>query len=262
MEAARKSAVVTGASSGIGAVYADRLASRGYDLVLVARRRERLESLARELCQKYGIKVDTVAADLANDEDLIKVEAIISNAAGVSLLVNCAGLGALGSAASVDMAMMDSMLKVNVLALTRLTLSATRRFVEENEGAIINIGSIIAMMIAPAAAGYCGSKAYVFNFTRSLQAELAGSNVTVQLVMPGPVHSEFFGDKSPSLPERLFMTAETLVDTAIKAFDQGELLCFPTLHDMNAWQNFDLDRAVLAKALVQNGLPAERYRLP
>lgn len=260
MKSIQKSAVVTGASSGIGAVYADRLASRGYDLVLVARRRERLEALTQELRQKYGIKVDIVVADLADDDDLFKVESVVLDAPGVSLLVNCAGLGALGPVVGVDTEIMDSMLKVNVLALTRLSLAATRRFLSAKQGTIINIGSIIAMMTPPAAAGYTGSKGYVFNFTRSLQAELAGSNITVQLVMPGPVHSEFFGDTPPPLPEGLFMTAETLVDTAIKALDQGELVCFPTLHDIDAWRQFEFNRAALAKALVQNGLPADRYR--
>ncbi|MEH2083016.1 MAG: SDR family NAD(P)-dependent oxidoreductase [Nostoc sp.] len=260
MKASKGSAIVTGASSGIGAVYAERLAGRGHDLVLVARRRDRLESLAENLRTQYGCKAEVVSADLANEADLAKVGAIVENTADLELIANCAGLGALGLVAKIDPATLDSMVKVNVLALTHLSVAAARRFAAAKHGTIINIGSIIALMPIPGAGGYSGSKAYVLNFTHSLQAELADSNVMVQVVLPGAVRSEFFGNKPAPFSDQLFMTPETLVDTALTALDQGETVCFPTLHDTAAWQQFEGACSGLAKAVTQSGLPAERYK--
>jgi short-subunit dehydrogenase len=252
-------AVVTGASSGIGAVYADRLAARGYDLILVARRRERLATLAARIRSEHGRTSEIVGADLANQDDLARVETLIGSTSDLGVVVNAAGLGALGLAASVDPAAVENMVKVNVLALTRLSLAAARRFGAIGRGTIINIGSIVALMPVAGAGGYSGSKAYVLNFTRSLQAELSPGNVTAQVVMPGPVRSEFFGDSPAPFPDALFMTAETLVDTALRALDQGETVCFPTLHELDAWQRFDGARGGLIKAVTQDSLPAARY---
>ena len=260
MKTSRGSAIVTGASSGIGAVYAERLAARGHDLVLVARRRDRLENLAENLRTRYGGKAAVFTADLADEADLAKVGAVVESSADLELIVNCAGLGALGPVTKIDPAALDGMLKVNVLALTHLSLVAARRFAAAKHGTIINIGSILALMPVPGAGGYSGSKTYVLNFTRSLQAELADRNVTVQVVMPGPVRSEFFGDKPAPFPDGLFMTPETLVDTALAALDQGETVCFPNLHDLAAWQQFESTRGGLVKAVTQNGFPAERYQ--
>lgn len=261
MTKAKRTAVVTGASSGIGAAYADRLAARGYDLVLVARRGDRLERLAETLSHAYGNAVETAIADLANEHDLDAIDAIVADAPNIDLLVNCAGMGALGPGVVVDPSKVDVMLKVNVLALTRLSLTAARRFANVRCGTIINIGSIVAVMPVPGAGSYSGSKAYVLNFSRSLQAEVASSNVKVQVVMPGPVRSEFFGDTPAPFPDQLFMTAETLVDTALKALDQEEMVCFPTLHDIAAWEHLEGARSNLVKAVTQTGMPAERYQL-
>ena len=193
-------ALVTGASSGIGAVYADRFAGRGHDLVLVARRRDRLESLASEIRGRHGRKVEVFTADLTDETDLGWIEALVRDTPDLAILANIAGLGALGPAAMIDPVTVDGMLKVNVLALTRLSLAAVRRFAAIKRGTIINMGSVIAMMPVPGASGYSGSKSYVLNFSRALQAELAESGVTVQAVMPGPVRSEFFGDKPAPFP--------------------------------------------------------------
>jgi short-subunit dehydrogenase len=191
---------------------------------------------------------------------LSRVETLIANTGDIDVLVNCAGLGALGPGATVDLKTVDTLVKVNVLALTQLSLVAARTFAQRKHGTIINIGSIIALMPVPGGASYSASKAYVLNFSRALQAELAQSNVTVQVVMPGMVRSEFFGDKPAPFPEQLFMSAEMLVDSALNALDQGELICFPTLHEPAAWNDFDKARGVLVKALTQNGLPAARYQ--
>ena len=114
-------------------------------------------------------------------------------------------------------------------------------------------------MPVPGAGGYSGSKAYVLNFSRALQAELADSGATVQVILPGPVRSEFFGDRPPPFPDQLFMTSETLVDTALAALDRGETLTFPSLQDLASWEQFEAARGVLARAVTQSGLPATRY---
>lgn len=256
---ARGVVLVTGASSGIGAVYADRLAARGHDLILVARRHERLATLADRLRSAYACDAQTVAADLSSDDGVAQVEALIGRTARLDGIVNAAGLGALGLSASVDPAAVDAMIRVNVLALTRLSLAAARRFGEAGRGMIVNIGSIVTLMPVPGAGGYSGSKAYVLNFTRALHAELAPRGVAVQAVMPGPVRTEFFGDTPAPFPDALFMTPETLVDTALHALDHEESVCFPTLHDLGAWQQFEGARNRLLTAVTQDGLPAARY---
>lgn len=259
MSSSKGTALITGASSGIGAAYADRLAARGHHLILVARRRDRLEEQAARLHTAYGSKVEIFPADLAKEEDLGRVEALFTSTREIDMLVNSAGLGALGPGAAVDPKMVDGLVRVNVLALTRLSLVAARAFAQRKQGTIINIGSILALMPGPGASSYSASKAYVLNFSRSLQAELGQSGVTVQAVMPSMVHSEFFGDRPAPFPEHLFMSAETLVDTALRALDQGELITFPTLHDVTQWQEFDNARISLVKALTQGGQPAARY---
>jgi len=261
MSTTPSTALVTGASSGIGSVYADRLAARGHDLILVARRRDRLDSLAETLRGKHR-NVEVVVADLAEDADLGRVEGIVRDTENLAVLANIAGLGALGLAAMVDPVTVNGMLCVNILALTRLSLAAARRFAAAKAGTIINIGSIVAAMPVAGAGGYSGSKAYVLNFSRALQAELADSGVAVQVVMPGPVRSEFFGDKPAPFHDALFMSAETLVDTALTALDQGETITFPNLPDVAAWQQFEAARGGLVQSVTQTGAPAARYAAP
>lgn len=252
-------AIVTGASSGIGAIYADRLAARGYDLVLIARRSERLEKLAIELRSKHLRDIDVVQADLANEADLLRVEALVSEASDVSFLVNCAGSGALGMAAQVPTSAVADMLKVNVIALTRLSMAAARRFAATSSGSIINIGSILALMPVPGASSYSGSKSYVLNFSRALQSELQNSGVRVQAVMPGPVRSEFFANTPAPFPDQLFMSPETLVDTALAAYDQGEVVTFPNLGSIEPWSAFEQARSVMVHGVTQSGVSAARY---
>ncbi|GBQ64451.1 short chain dehydrogenase [Ameyamaea chiangmaiensis NBRC 103196] len=252
-------AIVTGASSGIGAVYANRLANRGFDLILVARRLDRLEAVADRIRGMSGRRVDIVAADLANEDGVRRVEEIVRDAPDLSLIANVAGAGALGPASLVDPAAVEAMLKVNVVALTRLSLAAARRFTSIKSGTIINIGSIVALMAAPGAGAYCGSKSYVLYFSRALQAEVGSHGVTVQVVMPGPVHSEFFGERPPPFPPELFMSAEMLVNTALAGLDRGEAVIFPSLQDAEAWNRFEGSRTELMQALLQTGLPAQRY---
>lgn len=258
----RTFALVTGASSGIGAVYADRLAARGHDLILVARRRDRLEALAAQLRKDHGRSVEVHPADLGDPDDLARIEALVRGRDDIGVLVNNAGLGAGAPSVSADPDAVETLVKINVLALTLLCLAATPRFAARDDGLIINIGSVIGVIPSATAAAYSGSKAYVLNFTRSLQGEFGKTNVKVQLVMPGPVRTEFFGDRLPPFPDELFMSPETVVDIAFRGLDQGELVCWPTLHDLAAWTAFDDARRTLSKAISQDAVPPARYGLP
>lgn len=255
----KRFALVTGASSGIGAAYAERLAERGFDLILVARRVDRLEHLAERLRKTHGRTIEVEKADLGDSSDLARIESLLRDRDDIEMLVNNAGLGASGASVAVDADAVENLIKINVVALSRLCLAVTPRFAAKDRGVIVNIGSVIAVIPSATAAAYSGSKAYVNNFSRSLQAEFSKTNVKVQLVMPGPVRTEFFGDKLPPFPEELFMSAEVLVDAALSALDQGELICWPTLHDLPVWTTFDNARRELSKAISRTGVPAARY---
>jgi uncharacterized protein len=255
-------AVVTGASSGIGVAYAERMAERGYDLILVARRRDRLEDVAKRIEIKTNRRVEIATADLADAKDLLRIEALLIEREDIDILINNAGLGALGPTSKVTADALENLIKINILALTRLTHAALPAFLRCNSGTIINIASVIAVMPTPSGAGYSGSKAYVLNFTRSLQMELAKTSIIVQAVLPGPVRTEFFevsGLAAAPFPNELFMSAEQLVDTALQALDQGELVCFPSLENASLWTGFEDARVDLSRALMQSGQPATRY---
>ncbi|ESK53445.1 MAG: SDR family oxidoreductase [Moraxellaceae bacterium] len=259
MTLSNKTALVTGASSGIGAAYADQLASRGYHLILVARREERLQQLALELKQKYAKNVEVIVADLASPVELEWICNCIRDVDQLDMLVNCAGLGALGTSQQVNPQSVVQMLLVNVIALTQLSLAAAKRFSQQQSGNIINIGSILAAMPVAGAGAYSGSKAYVLNFSKALQAEFKTSSVKVQVIMPGPVKTEFFTHTPAPFPESLFMQPETLVETALIALDQGEDVIFPNLEDMSLWEKYEISRGILVKGLTQSNAIPSRY---
>src|SRR6516225_11434668 len=204
-------ALVTGASAGIGAIYADRLAQRGYDLILVARDKTRLAGLAHRLRNSTGRSVDTVAADLNDKTDLAKVEAILRENAEITLLVNNAGVGATSPLLNADVEKMDDMIRLNVGALTRLTYAAVPGFVARSRGTIINISSIVAISPETLNGVYGGSKAFVLPFPPSLQPELADKGVRVQAVLPGATATDFWdiaGTPVAHLPQQIVMSAE------------------------------------------------------
>lgn len=255
-------AMITGASSGIGVVYAGRLAKRGLNLILVARRQDRLEEIAARVREKSGRSVEIVVADLADAKDLARVEALLSARADIDVLINNAGLGSLGPMGRVSADALENLIKINVIALTRLSHAVLPGFTARDRGTIVNIASMIAVMPAPATAAYSGSKAYVMNFTRSLQMELAKTRIAIQVVLPGPVRTEFFeasGFKTAPFPDESFMSAEQLVDCALTALDRGELICFPSLEDVSNWTGFEESRVKLSQSLMKSGPPATRY---
>ncbi|MDZ7321499.1 SDR family oxidoreductase [Kosakonia sacchari] len=254
-------ALITGASSGIGAIYADRLAARGYDLLLVARRGDRLNTLADDLQHRHGVKISTLVADLSTAEGIQQVEAVLRDDTTISLLVNNAGAANLAPILSSSADQHEAINTLNTTALMRLTLAVLPRFVENNQGTIINIASVVAFHARAGSAVYSATKAWVLNFTRGLQEEFAGSNVRIQAVLPAATATEIWGHSGitlDALPEGSVMTSEDLVDAALAGLDQGELVTVPPVEDLQLWDNWEAARLALFSAS-RNGKPASRY---
>jgi short-subunit dehydrogenase len=254
-------ALVTGASSGIGAIYADRLAKRGYDLILVARNGERLSALASRIGAETGRKVETVVADLGVQADLAKVEALLKGDRNITLLVNNAGVGGTAPLLSADVDKMQQMIDLNVTALMRLTYAAVPGFVARGGGAIINIASIVAIAPEILNGVYGGTKAFVLAFSQSLKHELTDKNIRVQAVLPGATATEFWGIAGmpvEHLPGEIVMSAEAMVDASLKGFDQGEFATIPALEDSALLQAHEDARQAMMPHLSRS-VPAARY---
>ena len=256
-------ALITGASSGIGAIYADRLAKRGYDLILVARNRDRLTALAQRLTNETGRAVETIAADLNNKTDLGRIEAMLRTEPSITLLVNNAGVGATAPLLGSDVEKMDEMIRLNVGALTRLTYAAVPGFVARGGGTIINIASIVAISPETLNGVYGGTKAFVLAFSQSLHHELSGKGVRVQAVLPGATATEFWdvaGLPVHNLPKEIVMSAEDMVDAALAGLDQGEIVTIPSLPDNGRVGAFEAARRAMSGRL-SSAVPASRYNI-
>lgn len=254
-------AVVTGASSGIGKVFADRLAARGYDLLLVARRADRLTSIAAELESRYPVRVQPLAADLVDPATLAEVATTIATDAAITMLVNNAGTSAVGPITEIPLETITSMIALNITALTTLTRAVLPRFLAGNAGTIINVGSVVGFAAYPWVPVYGGTKAYVQNFTQGLQQQLAETNLRIQLVTPAATVSEIwdtFGMPLSSLPPEVVMTTEDCVDAALKGLDLGEPVSAPSVHDEALLRKYEEAAAALFLA-TQTGKPAPRY---
>jgi short-subunit dehydrogenase len=255
-------ALVTGASSGIGAVYADRLARRGYDLILVARDAARLDALAGRLTTETGRHVDTITADLTVKADVRRIEERLRADAGITMLVNNAGVGATASLIDSDVDALETMIDLNVTALTRLTAAVVPGFVARGNGIVINISSIVALSPETLNGTYSGTKAYVLNLTQSLHHEVGDKGVQLQAVLPGATSTAFWdraGLPVEHLPSQIVMTAEDMVDAALAGLDQGELVTIPSLPDAADWERFNNARQHLQPNL-SHKLPAARYK--
>lgn len=255
-------AVVTGASSGIGAIYADRLARRGYDLILIARNKSRLDEVAMRIIGSTGRAVNVIAADLNNRADLIRIEALLAADPGITMLVNNAGVGALAPLLQSDVDAMEEMIELNVTALTRLTYAMVPAFVARGGGTIINISSAVAIAPEILNGVYGGTKAFVLAFSQSLHKELVDKQVRIQAVLPGATATNFWdaaGGSVGQLPEQMVMRSDDLVDAALAGFDQGELVTIPSLQDSADWNAFEVARQKLVPNLSLSMLPA-RYR--
>ncbi|MFM0168878.1 SDR family NAD(P)-dependent oxidoreductase [Paraburkholderia sediminicola] len=260
-QAGKGTALVTGASSGIGAVYADRLARRGYDLILVARDVERLNGLAERLKTETGRHVETIGADLTVKADVRRIEERLRADRGITMLVNNAGVGATASLIDSDVDELEKMIDLNVTALTRLTAAVVPGLVERGNGVVINISSIVALSPELLNGTYSGTKAYVLNLTQSLHHEVGGKGVQLQAVLPGATSTAFWdraGLAVEHLPQQIVMTAEDMVDAALAGLDQGELVTIPSLPDATDWERFNSARQHLQPNL-SHKLPAARY---
>lgn len=229
-------AVVTGASSGIGAVFAHKLAARGYDLLLAARRQDRLRKVAAEIMSGNRVSVETMAVDLAADEGRVRLADRIRTAPNFGLLVNDAGFGVLGYFREADLAPQERMHRLHVLATLALTHAALKSLAARDDHSgrtgIINVSSVAAFGQSPSNVSYCATKTWINSFTEGVAIELAaqGSAIKVQALCPGFTYSEFHDqvgmDRGP-IPKWLWMTAEFVVEESLRGFDRGELFVIP-----------------------------------
>jgi uncharacterized protein len=254
-------ALVTGASTGIGAVYADRLANRGYDLILVARSLDKLSQVAQQIQSATGRKVETLPADLTLAADVQRVGDRLTRDVSITALVNNAGIAAAGKLLASDPDYLEQMIQLNVTALTRLALAAAPGFVARGNGLIINIGSVVALAPELLNGTYSGTKAYVQNFSTSLKNELAGTGVTVQVVLPGATATPIWdkaGVPVHTLPAEWVMTTEDMVDASLAGLDQGEFATIPALPNAADFDAYEKARLALAPNLSRKN-PADRY---
>ena len=255
-------AVITGASSGIGAIVADRLAKRGHDLILVARSRERLEALATRLRSETGRSIDVIVADLNDRSDLARTEEVLHSDTSITVLVNNAGVIAPTRLLDADVDRLEAMIDLNVTALVRLTYAALPGFLKRGGGAIINIGSAAAIVPQLFNGVYNGTKAFILAFSRSLHKEFAEKNIRVQVVLPGMTATGFWGKAGISLqqlPSEMVMKADEVVDAALAGFDQGEFITIPSLPDLADWEAYETARQNLVAKLSLSS-PAARSR--
>jgi hypothetical protein len=264
-DAEKGTALITGASRGIGAAYAEQLATRGYDLVLVARDASRLEPLARRLTAETGRTVTTIAADLTDDTDLARVESTLRKDPTITMLVNNAGTASLAPLLRADVDVMDRMITLNVRALTRLTYAAAPAFVARGHGTIINIASVAGVAPERLNGVYGASKAYVIAFSHSLQHELADKGVRIQAVLPGATATDLWaadgdGMSYEKLPPSIVMSPEDVVEAALAGLENGELVTIPPLQDDEEWTRYEAARRAISDQF-GHSQPAPRYRV-
>ena len=256
-----RKALITGASSGIGAIYADRLARRGFDLILVARNADRLNKVAGQIATPTGRQVEILRADLANAADRKLVENRLREDAAIEILINNAGFGGVTPLLQSNVDAMEEMIEINVTALTRLTYAAVPGFVARGHGTVINLSSIVAIAPELLNGVYGGTKAFVLAFTQSLQHELKNKGVRVQTVLPGATATGFWnvaGGSYEKLPAGTVMKAEDMVDAALAGLDAGEVVTIPPLQDGAEWESYEADRQSLRSKL-RNSQPGSRY---
>jgi len=255
-------ALVTGASSGIGAVYADRLAHRGYDLILVARDRARLEAVAERLRAQTGRSVEVLPADLSAHADVAKIEDRLNGDPTIAVLVNNAGVSLNGGLLQNGAAELEKLISVNITAPTLLAAAAGKAFVQRKAGAIINIASVLALAPEALDGVYSGSKAYLLNLSLKLALDVKDAGVRVQAVLPGATRTEIWErsgkDVDALLPGQVMDVAD-LVDAALVVFDKGEVVTIPPLADEGQWIAYNSARLAMAPNLSRSQV-ADRYR--
>jgi short-subunit dehydrogenase len=233
MQINRPLAVITGASSGLGAVFARKLAEKGYDLILAARRLERLEQLQREIERDRGVRVEPLCADLADEAQLEDAAQRLEQEPALRLLVNNAGFGTTGTFAAADFARQLEMHRLHILATLRLTRAVLPRMIARNEGAIINVSSVAGFFRSPGNVSYCATKGWMNDFTEGLRVELdatGAAGVCVQALCPGFTYTEFhdvMGVNRALIPKWLWMRAEHVVEESLEALPDRKLFVVP-----------------------------------
>lgn len=227
----RRNALVTGASAGIGRSFCERLARDQYDLVLVARDAARLEALAKRLATERGVEARVLAADLSDAAGVARVEAELAERPP-DLLVNNAGFGTVGRFAELDVETEEREIRLNVIALMRLTRAALPRMLERGHGAIVNVSSLAGESPAPYSATYAATKAFVTCFSEALAEEVRGSGVRIQALLPGFTRTEFqerAGIHSGAVPGLAWMEPEAVVEACLAGLEKGQVVCIPGL---------------------------------
>jgi len=263
IESKTGTALITGASTGIGATYAHRLARRGYDLILVARSEAKLEAISRALESEFGVAVRVIPADLTLPADLSRVEALLRDNPSITLLVNNAGAATLGPLAGADIERLEREIKLNILAPTRLARAALPGLLQRNRGAVINIASVMSQMVQPGNSVYGGTKAYLLHFSEVLALETASSAVRIQAVLPGATRTALWdgsGVELKNLPPEIVMEVGDMVDAALAGFDQGENVTLPSLPDPADWRRLTKAREDLRPNLSHRE-SAPRYKI-
>ena len=265
---ARPRALVTGASSGIGTAFAERLAKDGYDLIIVARRRDRLEELAKRLQDSDKVNVEVLVADLGKSDSLHAVEKRIAEDSELELLINNAGFGGYMPFVELDPDKAEELINVKVLAVTRLTRAALPGMLQRGHGSIINVSSRLAYSAPmgstqlPKRATYTGANAYINAFTELLQSELDGTGVQVQALCPGVVATEFHthvGADTSCFPAAIVMQPDELVDASLAGLKLGEVICVPALEDTSVLAQLQEDQRKMFKSS-RTASVATRYK--
>lgn len=252
--------LITGASSGIGAIYAKRFASRGHDLVLVARDKARLDTLAAQLRQESGVAVEVLQADLTQSADLTALETRLRDDAQIGILINNAGMAQSGGFVQQAADAIDKLITLNVTALTRLAAAVAPRFAQAGTGSIVNIGSVVGFAPEFGMTVYGATKAFVLFLSQGLNLELSPNGVYVQAVLPAATRTEIWeraGIDVNTIAD--VMDVEELVDAALVGFDRRELVTIPPLHVAERWDALDGARQGLLSDIRQANA-AERYQ--
>lgn len=251
--------VITGASTGIGAVYADRFARRGHDLILVARDLARLQALAERLRADYGVAAEPLQADLADPAQLAGLERLLRDDARIGVLVNNAGATLPGGFLEQTPEQTAQLIALNVTAPTRLAAAIAPRLAAAGSGAIVNLASVVGLAPEFGMSVYGATKAFVQYLSQSLQGEIGGKGVYVQAVLPAATRTEIWersGRDVAQIPG--VMEVDALVDAALAGFDRREAVTIPPLHDESLWQTADAARKAMLPHYSQSQ-PAQRY---
>lgn len=257
-------ALITGASTGIGAIYADRLAHRGYDLILVARDVAKLDALAERLRTEAGVRANVLPADLSDRGQLARVEERIASDDTLTLLVNNAGISLEGTLIDTPVATIEQLIAINVTAPTLLAAAAVRAFAGRGAGGIINLASVLALAPEMFDGTYSATKAFILNLSQGLAKEVGDKGVRVQAVLPGATRTEIWarsGKDVNAFPPEWVMEASDLVDAALVGFDRGETVTIPPLADETQWQAMQDARLAMGPNLTRREV-APRYRQP